>query len=88
MSDPRYMSLEDRMKIEAWLSEDKHPPEIARALEVHLSTVYRELKRGGYTAAGASYSATLAHEVFTENLRKRRHRAITNPQTRGRKAVS
>lgn len=41
-----HLRWKDRLKIEKMLKERKKPKEIAAALHVHTSTIYRELKRG------------------------------------------
>jgi len=41
-----HLKWKDRLKIEKMLKEGKKPREIATALHVHSTTIYRELKRG------------------------------------------
>ena len=43
----KHLQYSDRLKIEAWLNAGYKPKEIAEELGVHISTIYREIKRGG-----------------------------------------
>ena len=42
----KHLTKTDRLRIEAHLRDKKSPKEIAEILGVHISTVYREKKRG------------------------------------------
>lgn len=42
----KYLTFEDRQKIEAWHARGDRPVEIAARLGVHTATIYNELKRG------------------------------------------
>lgn len=42
----KHLSRTDRIRIETYLNAGKKPKEIAVALSVHISTVYREIQRG------------------------------------------
>lgn len=71
----RYLTHDDRKKIEKMWSQNKSPREIAIAIGVTLATIYRELKRGengrmlpDYRKA---YSADQAQARFQESLRQR-----------------
>lgn len=44
----KHLTFTDRLKIEAMLKEKKKAREISDVLRVHISTIYRELKRGEY----------------------------------------
>ena len=44
----KHLSRNDRLRIEKWQRMGMKPREIAEKLRVHISTVYRELKRGEY----------------------------------------
>ncbi len=48
MKNHRQLDYNDRIKIEALYSAKHTPKEIAKQMEVHISTIYRELKRGEY----------------------------------------
>jgi len=41
-----HLTWKNRLRIEAWIKEGRSAQEIANALHVHNSTVYREIKRG------------------------------------------
>lgn len=43
-----HLTYNDRLKIEAWLKVGLSKKEISMLLGVHISTVYREIKRGTY----------------------------------------
>ena len=42
----RYLTFEDRKKIEAWYLLGDRPADIAARLSVHHTTIYKELQRG------------------------------------------
>ena len=42
----RYLTFEDRKKIEAWHLLGDRPVDIAARLSVHHTTIYKELQRG------------------------------------------
>ncbi len=42
----RYLTFEDRKKIEAWHLIRDRPADIAARLSVHYTTIYKELQRG------------------------------------------
>ena len=44
----KHLRKTDRLRIERWLRLGLKPREIADRLRVHISTVYRELRRGRY----------------------------------------
>lgn len=46
MSKYRYLTLADREKLEGLYTNGDRPQDIADALGVHVTTVYKELKRG------------------------------------------
>lgn len=65
----------DRLKIEALLKEKHTPQEIANNIGVHVSSIYRELKRGRYIHTNSDlteeerYSPDIAEEKYQANLR-------------------
>jgi IS30 family transposase len=69
------LTWSDRLKIEAWLKIKTPKSVIAEALGVHISTVYREIKRGQYERLNSdyttewSYSPDIAEKKKQENLR-------------------
>lgn len=48
----RYLTFEDRKKIEAWHLLGDRPVDIAARLSVHHTTIYKELQRGATGRAG------------------------------------
>ena len=83
----RYLTLEDRRKIEIWHARGDRPLEIAARLGVHTATIYNELKRG-YTgerdeAQRETYSAEQAQRIVQENFRHRGRRTADQAQSGG-----
>ncbi len=70
-----HLTFSDRLKIEAWKKVGTKPQVMADELGVHLSTIYRELKRGVYEHLNSDYtvekrySPDIAEEKYQENLR-------------------
>lgn len=74
----KHLSKSDRLRIERWQREGYKPKEIADKLRVHISTVYRELKRGAYERLDGdtwemvtAYSPDIAEERYQANLREK-----------------
>lgn len=74
----KHLTKNDRLRIEKWLRGGMKPREIADKLRVHISTVYRELKRGQYERLDgatwemvAAYSPDIAEERYQRNLREK-----------------
>ncbi len=72
----RYLSYDDRKKFEALYAAGASLKAIAEALNVCLTTVYRELQRGkngtDLDANGREkYSAEQAQKIFLESLKGR-----------------
>jgi IS30 family transposase len=71
----KHLTKTDRLRIEAHTRDGLKPKEIAEILGVHISTIYRELKRGRYTHRNSDwteeerYSPDIAEERYRENLR-------------------
>ncbi|MCM1104095.1 MAG: IS30 family transposase [Clostridium sp.] len=69
-----HLTRDDRLKIEALLKEKHTPQEIADNIGVHVSTIYREQKRGRYThllsdlTTEERYSPDIADEKYRNNL--------------------
>lgn len=64
----KYLTFEQR-KVLATMHEYHIPlKEISKALDVHLATIYRELKRG-YVSGG--YDPIAAQAVADQNIKKR-----------------
>ena len=75
----KYLTFEDRQKIEAWHARGDRPLEIAARLGVHTATIYNELKRG-YTgeldgAQCEKYSAEQAQRIVQGNFKRRGRKA-------------
>ena len=52
----KHLSKTDRLRMEAHLRDKKTPKEIAEILGVHISTIYREKKRGEYQHRNSDYT--------------------------------
>ena len=70
----RQLQCSDRLKIEARVNIGYKPQRIADELGVHVSTIYRELKRGRYEHLNTDYtteerySPDIAQSKYRENL--------------------
>ena len=75
MKHYKHLSFSDRLKIEAWQKVGTSPRTMADELGVHISTIYRELKRGEYEHLNSDYtteqrySPDIAEEKNQANLR-------------------
>jgi len=74
----RYMTFDDRKKLEELYAKGEELAALANSLGVHLATIYRELARG-YTgeldANGRSgYSADIAQKTVQDSIKRRGHR--------------
>lgn len=73
----KQLTKADRIKIEALLKAGHSKEEIAEQLHVHRSTIYREVKRGTFTALNSDltteerYSPDIAHDKYEENLKSK-----------------
>ncbi len=73
----KHLTKSDRIKMEALLKAGHSKAEIAEQLHVHRSTVYREIKRGVYTALNSDltqeerYSPDIADDKYKENLKSK-----------------
>lgn len=78
----RYLTFEDRKKIEAWYKLGDRPIDIAGRLAVHHTTVYKELKRGATGKLDKNqregYSAELAERRLRENFKRRGKKPIAD----------
>ena len=76
----RYLTLEDRKKIEAWHLIGDRPADIAARLSVHYTTIYKELQRGATGELDKNqregYSAELAERRLRENFKRRGKKAV------------
>ena len=75
MSQYKHLTYTNRLQIEAWRKVGIEPKTIANKLGVHISTIYRELKRGQYEHLNSDYtremrySPEIAEEKNQANLR-------------------
>ncbi len=72
----KHLSAVQRLQLETLLSRGVHKREIADFLGIHISTLYRELKRGCYKRLEGStwlykesYSSDIAEQKYRENLK-------------------
>ena len=71
----KQLTHSDRLKIEALDKAGHNKKEIAQQIGVHISTIYRELKRGRYVRMNSDlteeerYSPDIAEEKYQQNLR-------------------
>ena len=81
----RYLTFEDRKKIEAWHLLGDRPVDIAARLSVHHTTIYKELQRGATGALDANqregYSAELAERRLRESFKRRGTLEPSTPQS-------
>lgn len=75
MRQYKHLTYTNRLQIEAWRKVGIEPRVIAKKLGVHISTIYRELKRGQYEhlnydyTTEMRYSPEIAEEKNQANLR-------------------
>lgn len=75
MSKYKHLTFTDRLQIEAWQKVNIKPAQMAAELGVHISTIYRELKRGVYTRLNSDltteerYSPDIAEKKYRDNLK-------------------
>lgn len=74
----KHLTKNDRLRIEKWQRRGLKPPQIAEKLRVHVSTIYRELKRGEYERLDGetwemvtAYSPDIAEARYQSNLREK-----------------
>lgn len=71
----KHLTKTDRIQIESWRKVKISPRVMADTLGVHISTIYRELKRGQYEHLNTDYtteirySPDIAEQSYQENLR-------------------
>lgn len=67
----KYLTYEQRRVLGTMHKHNIPLPEISRALDVHIATVYRELKRGGAEKPGDTYDPDVAENAIRESFSKR-----------------
>lgn len=72
----KHLSYTDRLRIEKWLNNGYSYRQIADKLRVHISTIYREVKKGEYQRLDGetweyrtAYSPDIAEKHYQDNLR-------------------
>lgn len=77
MRNYKHLTFTDRLQIEAWQKVGIKPAKMAALLGVHISTIYRELKRGVYTRLNSDlteeerYSPDIAEENTAQTLKQK-----------------
>mgnify|MGYP000207188928 CR=1 FL=1 len=56
-----HLSIDARLKIEGWLRVGVKPRQIAELLHCHVSTIYREMKRGTYEHLNSDYTTEIRY---------------------------
>lgn len=84
----RYLSFQDRLKIEKWYGAGDRPLDIASRLGVHTATIYHELKRG-YTGEldrnkRDGYNAGIAQQRVQESFKRRGRKNAAEQQAAGK----
>lgn len=66
----KQLQFRDRLKIEARLNIGYKPKQIAADLGVHVSTIYREVKRGTYTHMNSDLTTDIRYspEMHLDNV--------------------
>ena len=71
----KYLTYEDRKTLEQLYADGAELSDIAKLLNVHISTIYRELARGGTGVLDKNgrigYEAELAQRATLESLKSR-----------------
>lgn len=75
----KYLSQNDRIKMETMLNSGHKVVEVAEYLHVHRSTIYREIKRGEYTHRNSDYTEETR---YSSDLGQKNH--DWNAQGKGR----
>ena len=78
----KHLTMTDRLRIEKWLKMGMKPREVADKLRVHISTIYRELKRGETGGLDRNqrraYNPVLAQQRVQENFKRRGKSAVNS----------
>ena len=84
----RYLTFEDRKKIEAWHLLGDRPVDIAARLSVHHTTIYKELQRGATGTAQSSPRGGCVRASSAEVNEHRPHSSQEHPAAPGRRKES
>ena len=84
MNGYRYLNYTDRKLLENLYLKGERPQDIADAVDVHVATIYKELKRG-YTGeldrnGRKEYSAELAQRCLVQNIKRRGRKTVGSQQ--------
>ncbi|MDO4320990.1 MAG: IS30 family transposase [Lachnospiraceae bacterium] len=71
----KHLTKSDRIRIEQQLRDGKEPKEIAESIGVHISTVYREKKRGEYQHRNSDYTEETRYSSDLAEMKYRAHLA-------------
>lgn len=63
----KYLTIEQRRAMATMFQNKAQPKDISKALNVHLATVYREMKR----CKGGGYDPEAVQRSVTENIKRR-----------------
>lgn len=64
------LTWNDRLQIEAWLKVDTPKDVMAKALGVHISTIYREIKRGQYEHRNSDWTTEMRYSPDISEKKK------------------
>ena len=64
------LTWNDRLQIEAWQKVGVSPRQMAEELHVHISTIYRELKRGQYEHLNSDYTTEIRYSPDISEQKK------------------
>lgn len=67
----KQLSRDKRLKLEGYLQANISKREIAKLLGVHISTIYREIKRGEYVHLNSDYTTSLKYSSDKADLQYR-----------------
>lgn len=67
----RHLSITARLQIEGWLRAGVKPRQMAELLHCHISTIYREMKRGTYEHLNSDYTTEIR---YSPDIAERRYR--------------
>ncbi len=75
----KHLSHTDRLRIETMQKDGKTPQEMAERIGVHISTIYRELKRGVYEHLNMDYTTEVRYSTDIAQQRYRSNLAAKEP---------
>ena len=75
----KQLTKADRLRIETHLRDGKKPKEIAEIIGVHISTIYREKKRGEYQHRNSDYTEETRYSSDLADMKYRANLAAKGP---------